>query len=542
MVKANLSNLQINAQNLELDDRVWEDLKIPLKKRKGFKINSSVVTVPAYFYRFIGIKENEEEYFDELLRIDRELKFLGTLYLKITEGFSRDVAIKIQSNLYNLKNNNSNNISEMIQKAEQFGLFPSLNNIQFKEQVKNNLKVVLEYYSRLHSESNDINEIFVLILNWINIYLPLLIINYDYEQLNPKVLYYGKITEEEGLFLFLLWTLGIDVMYYTTEEDSIFKKIDPCNSFSREVVFSKRCPLKKLPESFNDRMNTTAFGAKEELDKILYGEENNFYRPWQFADYNVNAVTLKTTFEEIFIWIKENASVRQGWKVANNTVFIPNIFAKIRGVKEDIETYFEYIEEMKKEKNTILINKLPIVDFAPLEYGKFMEVYPKESLYFDVDKMINSSWWPYKELRTGVQRALGERIKELCINPVIYNRENENVRDFQVEIFSVLIHGMDKKFIQLLQGFDYPEDVPKIIIYNNEQNGNLSLEDCIILTLLNYMGLDIIIFNPSGYNDIENYIYKELYDVHNLDKMMFNLKLRKPEEKNKGFFRRLFGI
>lgn len=541
MVKANESNLQINAQNLDLSDKVWEDLKRILKLRKGFKISSQVVTVPAYFYRFIGIKENNEEYFDDILRIDRELKFLGTLYLKITEGFSRDISIKIQSVLYGIKNF-SNDINILIQNAEENNLFSQFNNTSMKEQIKNNLKVVLDYYLRLKGDSDGIINKFGLMVYWINKYIPSLLINYNYDEMNPKVLYYGKITEEEGLFLFLLWTLGIDVIFYSTEEDNVFKTIDPYNSFSREVTFSKRCSLKELPDSFSERINTTAFGAKEELDKILYNEDTNFYRPWQFTEYDIDNVTLKTTFEEIFIWANEKASIRQGWKAQNKKVYIPNIFAKVRGVSEDIEQYFKYIQDFREKKNVKFINKLPMLEFVKLEYSKLNEIYPANSDYFDVDRMINSSWWPYNELRTGVQRALGENIRELCLNPIIYNKQNDSMRDFQVEIFSVLINGMDKGIMELLQGFDYPEEVPKIIIYNNEQNGNLSMEDCILLTLLNYMGLDIIIFNPSGYNDIENYIYSEVYDVHTLDKMSFNLKLRKPVEEKKGFFKKLFGI
>lgn len=541
-MKATVSNMQINANNLQLDDKIWEALKTPLTQRKGYKISSNVVKIPAYFYRFIGIKENEEEYFDEIIRTHKELMFLGTLYLSVSSGFKRDVGIKVQSVLCNMKEENLiNDISFLIQKAEENNLFANIKNIYFKDQIKNNLKVVLEYYKNIIKEDIRLNEILAFLVYWINLYIPSLILNYDYKEYNPKVIYYGKAKEEEGLFLILLWTLGMDVLYFSTEEDEVFSKIDPYNTFSREVLYSRRCNIKDLPESFKNRIATTAYETREELDKILYNEETNFYRPWQFADYKVKAVTLKTTYEESFIWMKEKGSIRSGWKAGNNTVYIPNIFAKVIGTNEDLEEYFKSIDKVLSEKNTLFIDKLPIIEYTHLEYGKLNQIYPKDSLYFDVDKMINSHWWPYKELRIGLQRALGENIKELCLNPVIYNKQNENARDFQVEIFSVLINNLDKKFQELLQSFDYSEEVPKVLIFNNEQNGNLSMEDCIMLTLLNYMGVDIFIFNPSGYSDIENYIYKELYDIHTLDKMSFNLEFRKPKGK-KNLFQRIFGI
>jgi hypothetical protein len=180
------------------------------------------------------------------------------------------------------------------------------------------------------------------------------------------------------------------------------------------------------------------------------------------------------------------------------------------------------------------------VEVVPLEYGKLEQVYPSKGYdEFDVEKLMRASWWKHRELRSGLQRAIAEKIKELCINPILINVEDADTRDFQVDIFSVLIN-LKPEFQQILQGFDYPEDVPKIVIYNNEKNGNLSYEDCIMLTFMNSMGVDIIIFNPSGYNDIENYIYPELYDIHRLDKVTFNLDYRKYIEK-KGFFKSLFG-
>jgi len=79
--------------------------------------------------------------------------------------------------------------------------------------------------------------------------------------------------------------------------------------------------------------------------------------------------------------------------------------------------------------------------------------------------MINASWWKYKELRTGLQRAIANKIKELCLNPVIINVEQEDLRDLQVDIFSVLIN-LDVEMLELLQAYDYPEEVPKIVVYN----------------------------------------------------------------------------
>ena len=63
---------------------------------------------------------------------------------------------------------------------------------------------------------------------------------------------------------------------------------------------------------------------------------------------------------------------------------------------------------------------------------------------------------------------MAEKIKEVTLHPIVYNVDNQPTRDFQVDIFSVLVN-LDKSILQLLQSFDYPEEVPKIVIYNNEK-------------------------------------------------------------------------
>ncbi|WP_366927913.1 YceG family protein [Clostridium sp.] len=273
----------------------------------------------------------------------------------------------------------------------------------------------------------------------------------------------------------------------------------------------------------------------------MFADDSGFYRPWQFANYNVQAVTLNTTYEEIYIWIKEKAYVREGFEVKNSTVVIPNMFSKICGTHTNINTYFKEINEVVSRKFTKLFyEELPIMDVVHLEYGKFNKIYPSNVFSeFDTLEMINSSWWKYKELRSGLQKTMAGKIKDLCLNPVIINVEKEDLRDLQVDIFSVLIN-LDSSLLELLQAYDYPEDVPKIVVYNNEENGNLSFEDCIMLTFMNSMGVDIIIYNPSGYNDIENFIYPDQYDIHRLCNVSFGLHFKKYVERKKGFFESLF--
>jgi hypothetical protein len=71
-----MSNIEIKAINAEFTEQILKDLITPVKQRKGFQINSYTVTIPRYFYRIIGYKTTEDEYYDNLYGFHRELSNL----------------------------------------------------------------------------------------------------------------------------------------------------------------------------------------------------------------------------------------------------------------------------------------------------------------------------------------------------------------------------------------------------------------------------------------------------------------------------------
>ncbi len=546
MEKNSLNNLEIHNVSLDLVEDILNSLKTEIYKRNKFQYNSNVVFIPNYFYRFIGIKKNDTDYYDNLYKLDKELMKIGHGYRRFSDGLDKNISIRLQNVLNDIWANefqNSNiDVSTIINLISDNGLFPDLPNKVLLSQIKNNLKGLIEYYIKSNEmvDNHNIKLIINYMIHWINIYSKELFQKFDYMSLNPKVLFYGNISKTEVFYLILLSTLGCDILYFNPKDSGVFQEIDKYNAFSKEIVYNYKGEIKPFPIGVEDRIKTAAYNAKEELNKTLFTDDSGFYRPWQFADYNLQAVTLNTTYEEIYIWMKEKAHIREGFKVQGSTVIIPNMFSKICGTHDDIDSYWKEINSVVTQKYTKFYNELPIMEAVHLEYGKFNLIYPNNAFSeFDIDEMIASSWWKYKELRSGLQKNMALKIKDLCLNPVIINVEHEDLRDLQVDIFSVLIN-LSTEVLELLQAYDYSEEVPKIIVYNNEQNGNLSFEDCIMLSFMNAMGVDIIIYNPSGYNDIENFIYNQHYDIHRLENVRFELGFKKYVEKKKSFFENLF--
>jgi len=533
--------------NLDINEDIISSLKTEIYKRSNFEYNSNVVTIPKYFYRFIGIKTNEKDYYENLYSLDKELKKIGFCYKRFSEGLDKDISIRLQNILNDIWTKGFKedglDVSLIINLINDKGLFPNIANKIMLQQIKNNMKGLIEYYIKSNEaiDNDNVKLIISYMIHWINIYSKDLFETFNYMKINPKIIFYGEISKAEVFYLILLSTLGCDILYFNPKDTGCFHEIDKYNAFSKEIVYNCNNEIKPFPTNVEDRIKTTAYNAKEELNKTLFTDDSGFYRPWQFADYNVEALTLNTTYEEIYIWIKQKAYLREGFNVENLTVVVPNMFSKVCGTHEDIEVYWKEINQVATQKFTKFYNEIPIMNVVHLEYGMFDQIYPNNAFSeFNTQEMLNSPWWKYKELRSGLQKNIAEKIKNLCLNPTIINVEKEDLRDLQVDIFSVLIN-LDISILELLQAYDYPEEIPKIIIYNNEENGNLSFEDCIMLSFMNSMGIDIIIYNPSGYNDIENFIYPEQYDVHRLENVSFKLHFKKYVGKKKGFFGNLFG-
>ena len=69
---------------------------------------------------------------------------------------------------------------------------------------------------------------------------------------------------------------------------------------------------------------------------------------------------------------------------------------------------------------------------------------------------------------------------------------------------------MDKDVIRLIQKFDFTKDIPKIVALACSER-NFSLNDAILFAFLHFIGFDIIIYAPTGYQVVESYYSEPLF-------------------------------
>lgn len=173
----------------------------------------------------------------------------------------------------------------------------------------------------------------------------------------------------------------------------------------------------------------------------------------------------------------------------------------------------------------------------------------------DKEKLLNSQFWKYRHLKTGLQNSIADRIVEFCTLSKFKNYENvfkdskasfvDGILGFlktfdihinlsntcdemaKIKVFEIL-NNLEDSLIKMILQFDYPALVPKIVIYNNGNRfSKITFDDAVKLMFMNSMGIDIIIHNPAGYNDIEDFIKEQYFDTHNLEEVHFNLRYNK---------------
>ena len=83
------------------------------------------------------------------------------------------------------------------------------------------------------------------------------------------------------------------------------------------------------------------------------------YKPWQFREHTPVSVTLKTTYDELFLIAKERAFIRPDFQASQSTVNIPNLFAMVMGVSSNEKEYWDRLQTLTEYKESHTIRRFP---------------------------------------------------------------------------------------------------------------------------------------------------------------------------------------
>lgn len=512
---------------------IFQDILLPLSERSVLSEN-----IPVFFYRFIGINGNDEtsenDYYNKIFILDKKLTELQYGYLKFIHHIPNplfDQVSSIKQRLDNINNIESLRITSLIQQSK----YP------YKEHLNQTFLELINLYKIYKENINPsaLKNFSLKIIYWTNIYINQLFYKDQFEV--PKILFYGDINVHEIFFLIFMSMLGCDVLFVHSQiEKDMFKSIKCLDKYTMLIQNSTSRPLNDFPKSEKIvRKATVAYNASEEIQKIIYDNDTGLYKPWQFAEYLTQPITLKTTYDELMILWDKEAKLRPEFRIDNNKVYIPNLFAKINGVPQNIFAYWDSLGELLKADNVYLINHAPFTQATYTRRDLCATVFLiNDDGTLDRNKLVQSNIYKYGYLKSSLQYFILTKIEELITSDIFILPMDKM---FQARILNTIL-SMDENILKLIERFDFPQGIPKIIIYDNSKEV-FTDDDIIIISFLYLVGIDIIIFTPTSYNNIEVRLRNDLFDVHQLPSVAFELQmpdLNKPVRKRKSIFSLLF--
>ncbi|HJF31040.1 MAG TPA: YceG family protein [Sporosarcina psychrophila] len=521
------------------------ELSKSITARPDYRVEKDSLQYSQIAARIVGAGFDETEYMIELFTVS-QAPGVHVLSETLDKTMPPERFQSIQR-IYDLIQEQPNlSINRFVAFLEGAQLLPKyVEDHDFNRLIRSALIEVFERFKENHAGSfhhPEFRRVFLDIIKWTWNHIDPWVKGTPIEKDVPHIIWYGDMNKSQMYFLFYVTLLGMDVVILHPEGKDEFKEIDPENKWSVLTAYPTTMPIQPFPQEEPKRQGTVAYRASKEIDHVLHHEGSAYYKPWQFRNHHPMSVTLKTTYDEIFILAKEKAFIRPNFSASGNEVKIPSLFAKISGVSTNRKDYWDKMHKLTSQPNCMIVKKFPFMQERKANNQYHYQHALGKDGRLNLEKMLKSNWWQYGYLHDGVQLGLAAAIARMCANPKMNAQPGESLEQVSLYLFTQAIN-LSEELPNLLQTFDYAQEIPKIVLYNNEINGVLSRADAALLLLLNEFGLDIILYNPPGHNDLEHFIEKDYFDHHLLEDMVFDLPYQEHKKDLSivsGFLNRFF--
>ncbi len=545
----NQSVRQITNHILPLSYENWLTTVQKLNQtRPQYVLDEGILHIGQVVVRFLGIPLDEDEYYNRLYDLVHQdipgALLISQEHLDKTIDNNQFQSIQRVLNMNREQNLSVNRFAAFLD-GEQLLLKSS--NAALHRTIREAFIAILKVFSEQEEnglKNSDLQRVLVDVIKWSSNHLGEIIDQVKPEISMPKLIWYGNTKKSHQYFLSFLLYLGCDLVLFNPSGEDPLSLID----HEQQLTFVHKYPGKREPEPFpaekRNRKSTVAYRASREIETILNHEGSHFYKPWQLRDYTPSSVTLKTTYDELFLIAKEKAIIRPDFVVNEGKVKVPSVFTKIQGISRNRKEYWERMHLLTELENSMLIKEFPFTRSMNNDFRfHYRNAIDKDGKLSN-ERMLKANYWKYRQLPLGLQNGIAAAIKNICMKPRLKALHYEKEEDIKIYLFT---QGMQipPEIVRMMQKFDYSQEVPKLILFNNGISGILSRSDAAILLLLNQFGFDIILYNPPGQNDIENYVDDKLFDTHWLDDLVFEQEYKEPSPLRKftlsGFLKNLRG-
>lgn len=511
-----VSSVKISHIEISSPNQVEQELGSLRSQRIG---TSDGVTQATYFVLLSGF-DDEDTYRNMLFNIRKNITNSAKPLVFIENGLDKpsyDEGLEY----YNI---NRNNPTSMIMEF--------ISRINVPTSKDRTILAQKKFISIMNSKKNTLsnNALFGLCVNvcvWFKQCVEL--INFNMSDI-PMFFLYGNPNEHDFTLMELLSSVGFDILIACPDKTKAegIKKLNT-NGTMQIIEYHNTSNIKDFPTQLvRAKVATTAYNASRDLDNILYNDGCMFRdRHYSFCQ----TVTLKTTFDEIDILWNEESKYRPGFASDENTVTVPNIFAKLDGVPMgDTNKYVKDIQN-KLTPNSMGYNLVPFFNpkYGLNDFSKYFNGINLDLAKIKLDNNVNK----YMYLPDHVQDFIFCKMQEV-INSGYLKIKYPDIMHLTIKVGTLL----PPDILKLVQNYDFTKEIPKIVVVHANRNP-FSVYECIYLLLLNFLGFDILIYTPTGYKNIENYIDSRAFEQYNIGE--FNDKVIPPRlkvpkaKKNTGF-------
>lgn len=461
------------------------------------------------FYRINGV-EDKLTYQNELYRFYKQL--INSKRKVVVVENSIDIPSPTEIN--SIIRKNYDNYEQLI-----LNLSTNINfaeNIELQRlMVKAFVDIILEEIKNSNLNLNKLTSTAIYILCWLKRFQTDLFSNWNMPMVSCFIYLGGCKNHNEALFLKFLSKLPVDVLILNP---SLNTKCCLIDKMICEKDYENSLELDVFPKDNSEiRVATAAYHAERELDSIIY-EDSGLYRNQQYN--KSKAVVLKTMYEEIKILWDEELKYRPNFCVIDDVVNIPVIFAKVCGIKDsNISQYWSEIKSLFVQ-DAFIIKSLPYLNSNTQNLLK-----PHVTSFFKNGRLLRNTIkehknYRYKFLRDEKQEMIFDKL-QLLIDSGVIKGTFENGTEYTI-ISTVLNLNLD--IIRLIQKFDFTKKNPKIICIDTTE-AIASLEDSIMIAFLSLIGFDVLIFVPTGYQNVEVHYNTNIMEEHQIGEYVYDLIL-----------------
>lgn len=476
-----------------------------------------------YFYRFIGI-EDFSTYNDELKTLQSKCSELENTCLIFDNEIVLSGEMELIQYIYNELQ--TMNINDMINQDITIFDDYKINN-KFLEALQ--YTVNLAIYNENFFNDNVRNNFITKLIVWTYMYVK----NIDFgKEYNPICVYYGKIEKHEIYFLILLYKMNFDVVYINPLKEEYFNEIDrdKLSICKKEMKidaiesFEERCKKGKVIEN----VETITKQIQNEIHEELF-VNTGMFKPWQFRNGFTKSVLLDTIVEDIYIYYNEPAKLRDGFDVQGNIVKVPTLFYKIDGEYTDRSEYIKLVSKCLESYSLSSSNTL-FFESGNISYDEGVSDDMFQLMFcqlsdgtFDIEEIKKLDIYKFKKYNEVVQNFLLNKFNEVIKRDDLF--VNKLDKEDCLKLL-VLVLNLNKEIIRLIDNFDFVGDIPKIVIFLNKED-TISENMIMLLGYLHNIGIDIIIFNPSGMCNLSNIIRSDKFNLVRLQKISYETTYNK---------------